>query len=125
GFIPVYGQGWLYLWSWQEDGEFMSPDRRNCTLNNPATRAALTTVVSWYNALGGVDAINAFSGGFATDEQNPFMTGKLAMLIEGDGLVKSIARYHPEMDFAVCPAPVPAEQLRHEGRFKSDPTWVT
>ena len=125
GFIPIFGQGWLYLWSWQEDGEFMSPDGRRCTMNNPATLESLSTMVSWYDALGGVDAINAFSGGFAGNEQDPFMTGKLAMKIDGDGFVNSIARYHPEMDFAVCPVPVPSARLRHEGRFANDPTWVT
>ena len=125
GFIPIFGQGWLYLWSWQAGGEFMSPDGRNCTMSNPSTLQSLTAVTSWYDALGGVDGINAFSGGFAGNEQDPFMTGKLAMKIDGDGFVNSIARYHPEMDFAVCPVPVPAERLHHEGKFAKEPTWVT
>jgi len=125
GFIPVFGQGWLYLWSWQMDGEFMSPDGRTCTMANPQTEKALATLVDWYKQLGGIDAINSFSGGFAGGEQDPFMTNKLAMRVEGDGLIGSIARYHPEMDFGVCPVPVPAERLRHEGRYKNDHTWVT
>ncbi len=125
GFIPIYGQGWLYLWSWQQDGEFMAPDGRHCTLDNPFTEMALTTMVSWYDQLGGVDGINAFSGGFTTEDQDPFMTGKLAMKVDGDGFISSIARYHPEMDFGVCAVPIPAERFRREGRFKSDPQWVT
>jgi ABC-type sugar transport system permease subunit/ABC-type glycerol-3-phosphate transport system substrate-binding protein len=125
GFIPVYGQGWLYLWSWQEDGEFMSPDGRYCTMNNPQTLKALTALVNWYDILGGVDAINSFAGGFAGNAQDPFMTGKLAMKVDGDGFINSIARYHPEMDFGVCPVPVPDARFHHLGRFKHDPTWVT
>jgi multiple sugar transport system permease protein len=125
GFVPIYGQGWLYLWSWQEDGEFLSPDGRRCTLNNPGTEKALSAMVSWYDALGGIDAVNTFAGSFAGEDQDPFMTGKLAMKIDGDGSVNAIARYHPEMDFGVCPVPVPAERLHHEGQFKKDKTWVT
>lgn len=125
GFVPLFGQGWLYLWSWQEDGEVMSADNRQCTLANPQTAKALAAMVSWYDALGGVDAINAFAGGFGTDDQDPFILGKLAMRVDGDGFMNSIARYNPDLDFAVVPVPVPSERLRHEGRFAHDPTWVT
>ena len=125
GFVPLYGQGWLYLWSWQEDGEVMSADGRRCTLGNPQTVKALSALVSWYDALGGVDAINAFSGGFGSDAQDPFITGKLAMRVEGDGFMNSVARYNPDLDFAAAPVPVPAERLHHSGRFAHDSTWVT
>ncbi|HZT40920.1 MAG TPA: extracellular solute-binding protein [Chthonomonadaceae bacterium] len=125
GFVPLFSQGWLYLWSWQEDGEAMSPDGRHCTLDNPQTVQALTALVSWYDALGGVDAVNAFAGGFGDNAQDPFILGKLAMRVDTDGFLNSIARYKPDLDFGVCPAPVPAERLHHEGLFKRDPTWVT
>lgn len=125
GLVPIFGQGWLYLWSWQEDGEVMSADGRRCTLDNPQTVQALSALVSWYDALGGVDAINAFAGGFGSDAQDPFITGKLAMRVEGDVLINSIARYKPDLDFAVAPVPVPEERLRHEGRFSHESTWVT
>ena len=125
GFVPLFGQGWLYLWSWQKDGEVMSADGRACTLANPQTVQALSAMVSWYDALGGVDAINAFSGGFGTDAQDPFLNDKLAMRVDGDGFMNSFARYKPDLDFAVAPVPVPEERLRHTGRFAHDPTWVT
>ena len=125
GFVPIFGQGWLYLWSWQEDGEVMSADGRRCTLNNPRTVQALAALVSWYDALGGVDAINAFQGGFGSEAQDPFVTGKLAMRVEGDGFMNSIARYKPDLDFAAVPVPVPEERLRHQGRFAHESTWVT
>ncbi|MDQ2686315.1 MAG: extracellular solute-binding protein, partial [Armatimonadota bacterium] len=125
GLVPLFGQGWLYLWSWQEDGEVMSADGRHCTLDNPRTTQALSALVSWYDTLGGVDAINAFAGGFGSDDQDPFITGKLAMRVDGDALINSIARYKPNLDFAVAPVPVPEERLRHKGRFSHDSTWVT
>lgn len=125
GFIPTFSQGWLYLWSWQEDGDFLSPDGRRCTLDNPQTVKALAAVADWYKQLGGVDAINSFAGGFGDNQDDPLMTGQLAMRVDGDAVVSSIARWHPEMDFGVAPVPVPTERYLHEGRFKHDPTWVT
>ena len=121
GLVPLFGQGWLYLWSWQEDGEVMSGDGRRCTLDNPQTVKALSALVGWYDALGGVDAVNAFSGGFGSDAQDPFLTGKLAMRVEGDGFMNTIARFRPDLDFAVVPVPVPAERLRHRGASRTTP----
>lgn len=125
GFVPDFAQGWLYLWSWQEDGEFLSPDGKTCTINNRQTVKALTNVVSWYDQLGGVDAVNAGSGGWAADDQDPFILGQLAMRVDGDGFISSIARWRPDMNFGVCPVPVPVNRFNHVGRFAHDKTWVT
>ncbi|MES2464386.1 MAG: extracellular solute-binding protein, partial [Armatimonadota bacterium] len=46
GFIPNYGNSWLYLYSWQNGGEFLSPDTRTVTLANPQTVGALEYMVS-------------------------------------------------------------------------------
>ncbi|MEO7715247.1 MAG: extracellular solute-binding protein [Capsulimonas sp.] len=125
GFIPTYGEGWLYLWSWQAGGELLSPDGRTCTLANPGTEYALKSIVDWWDALGGVDNINAFSGSFHGQEQDPLMTGKLAMEVGGDGIINSIARYHPEVDFGVCPVPVPDDRFNQVGKFKGQPKFLT
>jgi ABC-type sugar transport system permease subunit/ABC-type glycerol-3-phosphate transport system substrate-binding protein len=126
GFIPNYGQGWMYLWSWQMDGEFMSRDGAKCTLDNPRTRQALEWVVSVYDLLGGADAINAFSSTFLGDQLDPFYTGKVAMKIDGNWVLNSIARWAPHLDFAVAPAPVPDARLRREPPFNNnDPAYIT
>ena len=41
GFIPNFGNSWLYLYSWQNGGEFMSPDGHTTTLANDRTVGAL------------------------------------------------------------------------------------
>ena len=125
GLIPAYSQGWLYLWAWQNGGDAMSADGRTCTLAGPRTVGALAAMVSWYDALGGIDAINTFAGGFGAEEQDPFLSGKLAMRVDSDGFLNVIARYKPDLDFGVVPAPVPAERLRGEGRFAGVRPWVT
>jgi len=130
GFIPNYGNSWLYLYSWQNGGEFMSPDGRRCTMNNPYTVGALQYMVDLYDALGGVTKVDSFASGFQTNELDPFLTGKVAMKIDGNWVLNTIARYGPDLDFGVAPAPVPGERLEalksgHPGRFKGEPPYIT
>src|SRR5262249_31801246 len=74
GFIPNYGNSWLYLYSWQNGGEFMSPDGRKCTLNNSYSVESLAYMTRVYDALGGFDKVNIFQSGFQGEEQDPFFT---------------------------------------------------
>jgi multiple sugar transport system substrate-binding protein len=53
GFIPNFGNSWLYLYGWQAGGEFMSADGRTCTLNSPEIVRALEFMTRIYDRLGG------------------------------------------------------------------------
>ncbi len=125
GFIPNYGNSWLYLYSWQNGGEFMSPDRKTCTLAAPENVGALKYMTEVYDALGGVDKINIFQSGFQVNEQDPFYLGKVGMVTTGSWVLGNIARYAPGLDFAVAPAPVPAERLEGKGQFSGKPPFIT
>ena len=125
GFIPNYGNSWLYLYSWQNGGEFMSPDGRKCTLNNPYSVDSLKYMVKVYDELGGYSNVSIFQSGFQGEEQDPFYTGKIGMVITGNWILNGIARYAPGLDFGVAPPPVPAARLRGEGRFKGQPKFIT
>jgi len=130
GFIPNYGNSWLYLYSWQNGGEFMSPDGRTCTMNNPYSVEALQFMVDIYDLLGGVTKVEAFSSGFQTQELDPFLTGKVAMKIDGNWVLNNIARFGPDLDFGVAPGPVPRERLEQTlggkpGRFHGEPPFIT
>ncbi|MFQ6098957.1 MAG: extracellular solute-binding protein, partial [Armatimonadota bacterium] len=105
GFIPNYGNSWLYLYGWQNGGRFMSPDGRMCTLNDPRIVEALEYVVEVYDALGGVEETDAFAASFQTGELDPFLTGKVAMVINGNWNLDLIARHKPDMNFGIAPAP--------------------
>jgi ABC-type sugar transport system permease subunit/ABC-type glycerol-3-phosphate transport system substrate-binding protein len=125
GFIPNWGDSWLYLYSWQNGGEFMSPDGRTCTLDNPRTVESLDYMKEMYDLLGGYDKVSIFQSGFQSNEQDPFFTGKIGMVINGSWSLNSIARYAPDLDFAVAPAPVPEERLKGEGIFKGQHPFIT
>jgi len=130
GFIPNYGNAWLYLYSWQNGGEFMSPDGRTCTMNNPHSVEALRFMVDLYDLLGGVTKVDAYASGFESNDLDPFLTGRVAMKIDGNWVLNNIARFGPDLDFGVAPAPVPRERLDQTlggrpGRFSGQPPFIT
>lgn len=125
GFIPNYGNSWLYLYSWQNGGEFMTRDGRRCTLDNPHTAGALRWMVRVYDLLGGAQAVTAFQNTFVGDELDPFFTGKVAMKIDGNWVLNSIARFAPDLDFAAAPAPIPEERLEGKRRFAGQRAFIT
>ncbi|PQV63511.1 multiple sugar transport system permease protein [Abditibacterium utsteinense] len=125
GFIPNYGNSWLYLYSWQNGGEFLSPNGRICTLDNPQSVAALKYMADFYDMLGGYNKVNVFQSGFQSNEQDPFFTGRVAMVINGSWNMNNIARYAPDLDFGVVSAPVPKERLEGKGRFAGQDPFIT
>ncbi|MCC6443297.1 MAG: extracellular solute-binding protein [Armatimonadetes bacterium] len=125
GFIPNFGNSWLYLYSWQNGGEFMSRDGRTCTLNNPRSAQALKWMVSVYDSLEGAEKIGAFSLTFQANEMDPFLTDKVAMKIDGNWFLNNIARYGPHLDFGVAPAPVPADRFHGRPPFQGQPKFIT
>ena len=125
GFIPNWGNSWLYLYAWQNGGEFMSEDGRTCTLDAPENVGALKYMADFYQMLGGYNKVSIFQSGFQSNEQDPFFTDKIGMVITGSWNLNNIARYAPDLDFGVAPAPVPAARLKQEGRFKGQDPFIT
>lgn len=126
GFMPNYGNSWLYLFAFQNDAEFISSDGRRCTLDTPASEEALAFIVKGYDQLGGYANARAFESSFLAHANSPFFTGQVAMIINGDWSLDEMSRYAPQLDFAVAPAPVPDDRYYHRGRFAKDKdTFIT
>ncbi len=105
GYLPIYGNvGSLYLYGWQKGGEFMSPDGRRATLNDPNNVAALTWVRDFI-AKDGLESLMTLQQGFGPEAQNPFITGKIAMVVWDVGAVDIIKRYGRHLDWATAPCP--------------------
>ena len=128
GFIPNFGNSWLYLYAFQMNASFMSPDGRTCTLYSPGAVKALEFMIEGYDILGGYDEAEKFKSGFLADENDPFILGKVAMKIDGDWILSSLSRYGPDLDFGVAPPPVPDDRYNHTGEFKNEKdtfvTWI-
>ena len=83
GFAPNFGNAWLYLYSWMNGGQFMSADRRRCTLDSPPVVQALEWMTSVYDSLGGAEKVFAFQSSNQPGELDPFVQGRVAMKIDG------------------------------------------
>ena len=128
GFIPNFGNSWFYIYSWMNGGSFMSPDGKTCTLAAPENVTSMTFMKQLYDDLGGYGKVSVYQSGFQSGELDPFFTGKVAMVINGDWMVGNIARYAPDLDFAIAPPPSPAERIARQGRFAQEKdahiTWT-
>ena len=121
GFIPNWGNTWLYMYAFQNNAAFMSPDGRKCTLDSPEAVEALQFMVDGYKQItGGYEAAKAFESGFQTNENDAFVVGKVAMKIDGDWSLNSLSRYAPEMELGTAPPPVPDDRYYRRGRFKDE-----
>ena len=114
GLAPVSyraGNSWLYMFGWQNGGQFMSPDGRTCTLNDPKIVEALEWLTDCYDALGGYSAVSAMESSYQGGWLDPFLTGRVAMRIDGNYFLITVAQYNRQMEFGVAPAPMPQAEL--------------
>ncbi len=126
GFLPNYGNSWLYLYTFQMDGNFLTKDGRTCTLDSPESEVALKFMKDGYDLVGGYGQSKNFESGFQGNENDPFIVGKVAMKIDGDWIINTISRYGTALDFGVAPAPVPDDRYAKKGKFATDKdTFIT
>jgi len=111
GFIPNYGNAWFYFYSWLNDGALLSPDGRRCTLAAPENVQAMQYVTNLYDKLGGARLVYAFQSSFQGAELDPFLTGRVAMKIDGNWVLGGIGYFRRELNFGVAPAPMPRKRL--------------
>ncbi|HLK16526.1 MAG TPA: extracellular solute-binding protein, partial [Fimbriimonadaceae bacterium] len=128
GFMPNYGNSWLYIYAFQNNTNFLSPDGRTCTLDTPESEEALKFMQEGYNVIGGYQRAKNFESGFLGKENDPFIIGKVGMKIDGDWIDSALSRYGPNLQFATAPAPVPDDRFNKKGRFANEKdtyiTWV-
>lgn len=111
GFAPNFGNSWLYMFGWMAGGEFMSPDGTKVTLNDPRITRALQFMCDVYNDAGGYQQVMAFQAGFQGNELDPFILGKVGILINGIAYVGFLTQFGKDVDFGVAPNPLPADRL--------------
>lgn len=126
GFMPNFGNSWLYMYAFMMNGDFMSPDGKKCTLYTPQTEEALKFMQQGYEIIGGYENAKKFESGFLGRENDAFFIGKVAMKIDGDWILTGISRFGPQTDFATAPAPVPDDRYHQRGAFANEKDkWVT
>jgi ABC-type sugar transport system permease subunit/ABC-type glycerol-3-phosphate transport system substrate-binding protein len=111
-FIPFFGNSWLYMYGWLNGAEFMTADGSRCRLDSPEIIAALQWIVDVYDSMGGYKAASVFQQSAQSGALDPFLTGDVAMRIDGDWLMHIAMLYKPDLNFGVVPSPIPEKRLK-------------
>jgi ABC-type sugar transport system permease subunit/ABC-type glycerol-3-phosphate transport system substrate-binding protein len=122
GFAPMFGDSFLYMFAFQAGGHLLSADGLHATMDSPRVVRALRFVTDVYDDLGGAQQVNAFQKNFQADALDPFIRGQVAMKIDGNWYLETLGDYRPDMNIAVTPAPIPADELA-QGR--GPVTWAS
>ena len=103
---------WHWVWPYFFDGTLW--DGRRFTLDTPATHAALAWILDLRAALGN-ERVLQFEGtaGAIESAQNPFLSGRLAMVFQGPWLANWARVYAPDLDYGVAPFPSVDPQRPH------------
>jgi multiple sugar transport system permease protein/multiple sugar transport system substrate-binding protein len=111
GFIPLFANSWLFMFTCLNGAELVSADGTTCTMDSPAGIEALQFMTDAYDALGGIKVAQAFTANLFTGPMDPFLVGKVAMRIDSDEYLKLISAYGPDMSFGAAGAPIPQKRL--------------
>ena len=123
GFAPVFGDSFLYMFAFQAGGQLLSPDGLRATMDSPRVMRALRFMTDVYDDMGGVQEANAFQQSFqAGGPLDPFIRGQVAMKIDGNWYLETLGDWKPDMNFAVSPAPIPADEL---AKGRGPVTWAS
>jgi len=110
GYVPIWGNTGLYLYGWQKGGRFLSEDGRTVTLNHPRNVEALEWILKVVDDYG-ISGLLSLQTGFGADAQNPFITGKIAMIVLDVGELSMIQKYGQDLEWGVAPCPHPDDGI--------------
>ncbi|TDL33158.1 ABC transporter substrate-binding protein [Jeotgalibacillus sp. S-D1] len=106
GFIPWFGQGWLYGWGWAFGGEFYDPETKTVTANDPKIVEALQWMTDFAQKYD-VEDIAGFTDSQGDGAMDPFLTNQLSMKVSGPWEVSAIEKFNPDLNYGVFPMPTP------------------
>ncbi|MFD2611183.1 ABC transporter substrate-binding protein [Paenibacillus gansuensis] len=104
GFIPWMGQGYLFTQGWNFGGQWEKDGQ--LTPNDPRIVKALEWMVG-YSKKYDTATMNAFSDAAGQSGQNPFISGKVGFIFDGNWLLNDIEKYKADFEWGVAPMPAP------------------
>jgi multiple sugar transport system substrate-binding protein len=111
GFVPYTHQGMPYTYGFAFGGSFFDEAACALTPDDPGVVAGHQWVYDYTAALG-PRKVNAFAGPYAAivsvpEEQDLFVTERVAFAITGDWVLNTLAKFAPENDYGLTVMPVP------------------
>ncbi len=113
GFIPydtTFSQGWHYTWGFDFGGQFADLAAGKVTPTDPNIVRAFQFLHDWARDMGPQKVqtfISTYSPPNSPPQQNPFLIGKVAMMVNGDWVLNWIRQYKPDLNYGVTYIPVP------------------
>ncbi len=109
GFMPSYPGWWNWAWGYYFGGTLWD-GRDTITADSPENIRAYEWVQSYSKKYGATD-LQLFQSGFAnwSSPQDPFLSGRVAMVLQGVWLGNYIDKYSPGMEWGAAPWPYPAD----------------
>ena len=110
GFIPQVQQGWHYTWGFDFGGKFADFAAGKVTPTDPGVVAGFQFLYDWNKEMGVTQVQNFISSYMPPNnppQNDPFITGHLAMMVTGDWQVNTFDRYAPDLQWGVTYIPVP------------------
>ena len=104
GYLPRYGiKGDVYYMNATGHG-FWDFEEGKPTVNDPKGIEILEWLVE-YEETYGLDVINAFEAEFGNQQADPFLSGKLGMMVKEPTHYSQIKEYAPDLNFGVTQLP--------------------
>jgi multiple sugar transport system substrate-binding protein len=108
GFLQNLPEWWPYFWPIMFGGKLYDPEKDRAILTDDATLAAYKWVGETARRIGPAAAnqfANAYGRSFHSP-QDPFMSGRAAMIVQGSGVANFVRIYTPELEYGAAPVPV-------------------
>jgi multiple sugar transport system substrate-binding protein len=120
GFMPLYHgyESTITHFAAQGSPTYFTTDGKSNVANDPP----LASIYQWQKALvgklGGADRLDRYRTSFGDEfsDNNAFMTGQVAMAIDGEWRGGMIQDSSSKVDFGVAPFPVPDDQAAQYGK---------
>lgn len=111
GFAPLFGNtgfgtAILYTYAWQLGGETMSANGREVTVADEPWIRALEYTREWRDRYG-YRELASFASGLGGYSNDPFISGRIAMIEHGSWYLSMLRRFGGDIEFGVAAIPTP------------------
>lgn len=110
GFLQNLPEWWPYFWPIMFGGRLYDPAANKALLTDAPTLAAYRWVGETARRIGPEAArrfANAYGRSFHSP-QDPYISGRVSMIVQGPWIANFIRLYAPDLDYAATPVPVEA-----------------